>query len=64
MLCDIISAVAEFMVRVLHSMSAIRIHNIGGIEAGLTCGAINVVKEFMVDVGGIEAWSYTLRATR
>jgi hypothetical protein len=27
-LCDIISAVAEFMVRVLHSMSAIRIHDV------------------------------------
>jgi hypothetical protein len=28
MLCDVISAVAEFMVRVLHSMSAIRIHDV------------------------------------
>jgi hypothetical protein len=33
MLCDVISAVTEFMVRVLHSMSAIRIHDVAGVEA-------------------------------
>jgi hypothetical protein len=37
MLCDVISAVTELMVRVLHSslhsMSVIGVHDVGGVEA-------------------------------
>jgi hypothetical protein len=33
MLCDVISAVTEFMVRVLHLGNAIGIHNVAGVEA-------------------------------
>jgi hypothetical protein len=33
MLRDVISAVAEFMVRVLHSRSAVEIHDVSGVEA-------------------------------
>ena len=33
MLCDVISTVAEFMVRVLHPMSAVGIHDVAGDEA-------------------------------
>jgi len=33
MLCDAISAVTEFMVRVVHSGTGIRIHDVAGVEA-------------------------------
>jgi hypothetical protein len=53
MLCDVISAVTEFMVRVLHPRSGIVIiPDVVGIEA---CDVISVVAESMVDVVGIEA---------
>ena len=41
MLCDVISAVTEFMVRVLHSRDVIEIHD-------MLCDVISVVTGFMV----------------
>jgi hypothetical protein len=40
MLCDVISAVAEFMVRVLHSRSDIAIHDVAGVHVQYTCDPI------------------------
>ena len=37
MLCDVISAVAEFMVRVLHSRSPIWIHDVRGSKLASVC---------------------------
>jgi hypothetical protein len=34
MLCDVVSAVAEFMVRVFHSRSAVWIHDVAGVKPG------------------------------
>jgi hypothetical protein len=39
-LCDVISAVAEFIVRVSHSRNAIGIHNGGGLKPGHACNLI------------------------
>jgi hypothetical protein len=55
MLCGVISAMAEFMVRVLHPSSANRIHDVSGVKPCHTCDAISVVvAEFMVDVTGVK----------
>jgi hypothetical protein len=46
MLCDVISAVAEFMVRVLYLRSAVRIHDVVGLRPALRviqCHAPRVV---------------------
>jgi hypothetical protein len=48
MLCDVISAVAEFMVRVLHPMMVLR------LKSGHACGVISVATEIMVNVAGVE----------
>jgi hypothetical protein len=65
MLCDVISAVAELMVRKLWLSPSIGVHNVGGGKprlqqmvwsAGHLCGAISApaVEEFMIDVTGVE----------
>ena len=55
MLCDVISAVAEFMVRVLHSRLLLGFKIFLELTPGNTCDVISAVAEFMVAVAWIEA---------
>jgi hypothetical protein len=52
-LCDVISAVTEFMVRMQQLLGAIGLHDVAswlGLQPGRVCGVISAVAEFMVDV--------------
>jgi hypothetical protein len=54
MVCDIINAVTELMVRVLRRGVILRFTVLLGLKPGDTCDVISIATEFMVDAAGVK----------
>jgi hypothetical protein len=53
--------VAEFMVRVLHSMSAVDIRDVAAVKHGHAGDGISVVAEFMADAARVKTRNAAIR---